>query len=447
MASQTEPDTGRNQLLNGWKQISAYFAKDERTTRRWAATKNLPVHRVSGAKGATVFAYSAELDAWLRRHQELVAGPAAAPEEKMDAARLPRPGWRRPAAFLAVALLALAGLAAIFTWRLDVEPGQRTALYQPSQQVRELYLRGVYLSQKRTRESLAQAADAFGKAAELAPDYAAAHAGLATTYDLMVEYLAIDPEDGYRRAEDAARRAVALDPRMAEAQSVLADIEFFWRLKTAEGLARFEQAVKLDPGDAQARHWRAAALVFSGRAREALVEIDQAQALEPQSRSILVSKGYILLAAGHVEAADTLLGELIRNEPQYRSPYRFLSFVQLARGDHPAYLAALERRFELTRDEAGRAVAAAGRQGLEQAGADGMKTAMAAQTRREAAMEPYFLAHVHALAGDWEKAAAVLEQMKTRHRFYYAIDPAFAAARHNAEFRRRIAAAGLPVVE
>src|SRR6478672_4695033 len=65
-----------NRLLTGWKQIALYFGKDESTTKRWAAQRGLPIQRVPGQKRASVYAWSAELEAWLRREGDIPAASA-----------------------------------------------------------------------------------------------------------------------------------------------------------------------------------------------------------------------------------------------------------------------------------------------------------------------------------------------------------------------------------
>jgi hypothetical protein len=51
--------------LDSWKEIAAYLGKDAGTARRWERARGLPVHRVPGGKGTSVYAYTAEIDAWL----------------------------------------------------------------------------------------------------------------------------------------------------------------------------------------------------------------------------------------------------------------------------------------------------------------------------------------------------------------------------------------------
>jgi len=51
--------------LDSWKEIAAYLGRDLRTVRRWEKEKRLPVHRVPGGERRSVFAYRAQIDAWL----------------------------------------------------------------------------------------------------------------------------------------------------------------------------------------------------------------------------------------------------------------------------------------------------------------------------------------------------------------------------------------------
>lgn len=62
-SSRTGAGDGR---LRSWKEIASYFGADERTVKRWEGTRGLPVHRVPGEARAPVYAYEAELAAWLR---------------------------------------------------------------------------------------------------------------------------------------------------------------------------------------------------------------------------------------------------------------------------------------------------------------------------------------------------------------------------------------------
>ena len=68
------------QRLDSWKAIASYLHRDLATARRWEKGLGLPVHRVGGA-GRSVFAYTTEIDAWLRSATPIAEvrgdGPAA----------------------------------------------------------------------------------------------------------------------------------------------------------------------------------------------------------------------------------------------------------------------------------------------------------------------------------------------------------------------------------
>jgi len=53
------------EVLDSWKEISAYLCRDVRTCRRWEEQLGLPVHRLNGSPKARVRAYKDEVDRWL----------------------------------------------------------------------------------------------------------------------------------------------------------------------------------------------------------------------------------------------------------------------------------------------------------------------------------------------------------------------------------------------
>jgi tetratricopeptide (TPR) repeat protein len=55
----------KKDILNGWKEIAAYVARDRRTVERWEKLRGLPVRRMPGEGRATVYALISELDEWL----------------------------------------------------------------------------------------------------------------------------------------------------------------------------------------------------------------------------------------------------------------------------------------------------------------------------------------------------------------------------------------------
>jgi len=475
VAKSQETEGVNDKRLKGWKEIAHYFERDASTVRRWEAEAGLPIYRTPGSARGVVYAYQDELEQWLKTYSgkggvapsqpAALTDDTATPSEEHDASS---GGWKPTATDgtavplrkhgtgkkILVTVLAVTVIGLLVTATISLtSPRSATQIesrqHRPPEHVRKLYSDGVYLLEKRSRDSLPDSVQRLESAVKEDPRYDLAWAALATAYNLMVEYRLIDADAGYAQSKSAAEKALALNPNLAHAQAVLADIEFTWSRNFSAGLARFEKAAKLDPANAQTRHWYASALALSGEPSRALVEIERARFLDPTSRSIQVSQGIVLLSANQPGAAAELLEALIRHEPLYSNPYRFLSFARLAMADYPGYLDALGKRFELSGNRAGQDIIAAGRRGLAASERDGMASAMLAAASPHiggSTLDPYFVAHLHALAGDWQGAIRLFADIETRHTFYYSIDPAFSAARRNADFRKAMAELKLPVL-
>ncbi len=455
MGEKRSQEGSQNRQLRGWKEIALSLGKDESTVKRWALDRGLPIHRVPGQKRASVYAWTDEINDWLTSRRREGGLQASLSTEPLGLAEFSLPGakpgpqpriWsaRATAGGIILAALAMFGAASLM---FRPAPDAAPSAYRSSDLVQDLYLEGVYLYRKRSPETLDQAADRFRRAIMLDPAFAPARASLAVTYNLMVEYGLIGAEAGYAQAGKEAQAALRINPQSPEALAVLGDIAFFQAKQYEKGLAYFDSAVRADAANALSRQWYAAALQSVGRYGEALRQIDAAQRLDATSRSIRVSKAIILLAKGDIDAAEAILKQLVAHEPGYRSPYRFLALAALARQDTGAYLSAWRERFNLTGDPIGSRIIEAGQSAYLEHGDTAMARAMARKAGEQAAdVEPYFLAHVQALAGETESAARQLASIDTRHAFYYGFDPAFRMARRDPAFVEKIRAARLPVL-
>lgn len=77
-----------DERFDSWKAIADYLKRDVATARRWEKELGLPVHRVPGGPGRSVFAYRSDIDAWLSGpHSEATTRTAAPPP------RMPLPSW------------------------------------------------------------------------------------------------------------------------------------------------------------------------------------------------------------------------------------------------------------------------------------------------------------------------------------------------------------------
>ena len=109
MALADIPTGGQRRRLDSWKEIAEYLGRDVRTATRWEA-QGLPLHRVPGGKGTSVFAYTDEIDAWMAGRRTDAADAAARPDAE-TAATSPPAARSRPRLAVALAILTAGALA------------------------------------------------------------------------------------------------------------------------------------------------------------------------------------------------------------------------------------------------------------------------------------------------------------------------------------------------
>ena len=156
----------------------------------------------------------------------------------------------------------------------------------------DAYLLGRYHWNRRTTNGMIEATKAFKQAVALDSGYALAWSGLADAYTLSIpaEYNVpgINPDSILTLAEQAARRAIALAPRLGEAQSSLGEI-LEYRDRWAEALAAFEQGIALSPAYPTGHQWYSYHLMNRNRWGEAIREMEIAHRLDPLSHVITLS--------------------------------------------------------------------------------------------------------------------------------------------------------------
>jgi Tol biopolymer transport system component len=120
----------RGLRLDSWKEIAAHLNRDVRTVQRWEKTANLPVRRLHQAGLRTVFAYTVDLDDWLRQQGPAVEESSEADavdgavdqetDQKVDTPVVP--ARRRRWLLYAGAAVLLAAASAVAVWRKSPAP-------------------------------------------------------------------------------------------------------------------------------------------------------------------------------------------------------------------------------------------------------------------------------------------------------------------------------------
>jgi adenylate cyclase len=180
----------------------------------------------------------------------------------------------------------------------------------------QFWLRGRELLTRSTRDSVEQARAMYRRAIEIDMNFPAPHAGLAlAAISDYVSDWALDPAQALDEAERWARRAVELNDQEPVSHMALGSV-LLWRRDHEGALAEFRLMIVLDPNFAQGHAATGLALMYAGRAAEALEPIATAMRLDPHYSSIvlhfLAQANYSL---GEYETAAQLLVRRIARTP------------------------------------------------------------------------------------------------------------------------------------
>ena len=147
----------------------------------------------------------------------------------------------------------------------------------------DAYLRGRYLVVQRTQPTIEEAVREFEKAIALDLDYALAHAELAIATLLLSSYGELDTKDAIVQAQAHVDRALALDPKLAEAHAAAG---FLLMISNAwdEAATALEQAIRINPNYSIAHTWMRNTLMELGRYEDAFLTSEVALRLGPLSK-------------------------------------------------------------------------------------------------------------------------------------------------------------------
>ncbi|MGI9076156.1 MAG: protein kinase domain-containing protein [Gemmatimonadaceae bacterium] len=181
--------------------------------------------------------------------------------------------------------------------RPNLRPEQQQRVAKQSTQSSEayaLYLKGRYHWNRRNREAILKAKDYFEQAIRVDPAFALAYSGLADTSNLL--------RPGNVDAERLARRALELQPELAEAHASLGLVlHSRWEWTGATNALR--TAMRLNPSYASAHQWYSGVLLGQGRLEESLREIQTAQGLDPLAPIMMANTANRLIALRDFPAA------------------------------------------------------------------------------------------------------------------------------------------------
>lgn len=232
--------------------------------------------------------------------------------------------------------------AVVDALELKLLPGQllthahRTA----STEAYDLCLLGQSALRNSDRDDYEHALVLFQHALWLDPDYAAAHAGLASAQSALADF-ACEPAqllEGKRQALGSAERAIALAPDLADGYAIRGQLQYrnFWDWQRAE--QDYRRALELDPHKIEALTGYGLAMFNGGRLDECLVLARRATAIDPLSLFAWFLMGGALHHAGRHAESRVALARALEINPHSSFPHVLLGEIALDEGDAEAAL-------------------------------------------------------------------------------------------------------------
>jgi serine/threonine-protein kinase len=224
--------------------------------------------------------------------------------------------------------------------RLESRPAVRPDSYLA-------YMKALTILHTYSRASLQAAKAQFELAISLDPNNAAAYAGLANaTRRLGIWFTDDSQRDWLDISERLVRRAIEIDPNLAEAHSSLAFL-LFKQYDWSGAEKEYELAQSLDPSAAETHNLYAQALANKARADDAVVQYKLAEAADPLWPTNLLLFARLLAWLGHVDEALVRIQKVGELNPGSQD-YHYARFeCYLASGDLQEALKELNLSVEL----------------------------------------------------------------------------------------------------
>ena len=303
----------------------------------------------------------------------------------------------------------------------------------------QLYLRGRYLWNRRTREALNRAIVYFQQAIDRDPAYALAHVGLADCYNVLGTFSFEAPRDTFPRAKVAAQRAIQIDEQLAEAHVSLATVALFFERNRDTAEREFRRALALNSNYALAHHWYGAYLCFMGDFQHGLAELECARRMEPLSPMINAQLGLAFYLARRYGEAAQVLQNTLGFEPSFWAAHLFLAMVREQERDDSGATAEAELAAQLS-DRDPITVSALGHVCGRTAAAQ-LLTELTDRARTEH-IDSYHFALLHLSLGDETSALRRLQESLAEHSPYavwIGVDPRLDPLRADARFTALLA--------
>lgn len=310
----------------------------------------------------------------------------------------------------------------------------------------KLYLRGRTQWNKRHPDAIRQAIGLFQEAVEIDPMHANSYAGLADAYMMLGFLQVIPPRDVVPKAKASARRAIELDPSLAEPHASLGYVAgmFDWDWSTAQ--SELTEAMRLNPNYPWAPHWYGF-LAAPKSLDQSLRHLTHAHELDPLSPIIHTAIGIAHHLRRDYGAALRLYSQVLDTEGAFAPAHHYIGLTYEQIGDYDSAIRNFTRAAEIA-SRGGLFLGALGHcYGVSGNGELARAILHELEDRsRERYVSPYNVMLVHLGLGETELALEWLERALEDHTAYLwhtPVEARFDRIRDEARFQELVARYGL----
>ena len=218
---------------------------------------------------------------------------------------------------------------------------------QPNTEAYELYLQGLFFSNKSSEADLRRALQFFQGALEKDPTFSRAWTGIAKVWYFLADVY-VKPLEAYPASKEAALKAIALDDKDAEAHCYLSEAKrvLDWDLEGAD--EELKRALQLDPNSASAHLFSGLHPLFHGKLKDGLQLILEAEKLDPLSSitSYVATAAY--LANDRIDDAVIEGQRTLQLDPNYFYLDSVLAAAYREKGNFPEAIALYTKAQEAT---------------------------------------------------------------------------------------------------
>ena len=210
--------------------------------------------------------------------------------------------------------------------RAKLSPGETHSLGEsPTRdpEAYEAYLKAGYFQREAISRNgdpailLPQALDLYSAAVTRDPSFALAWARMSYIHSWMYWFGVDHSPDQVRLADEAAQRAISLDPQLGEAHLAAGHVAYWGRRDYATGMREFEVARKLLPNNPDVSIAIGSICRRRGDWTTAIEEFKRAASLDPRDAQLWSESGYLLgFSRRYGEALQAMEGALII-QPDY----------------------------------------------------------------------------------------------------------------------------------